>query len=218
MKSRLKVAVFGLACWGMLTPATTLNAATKSAANQKTTKQVKVADVSLHKGGMVVGKVVDGQGKAVFGVPVVVRHKGRNVAVVKTDNKGRYAVKGLRGGIHQIVAANTTQAVRLWSADAAPPQARKSTLLVAAGKVIRGQDGYYAGDAGYVAGGCPPAAAGAGACGIGGAGCGAGGFGAIDVITLATVGAAGTGLVYAIDTNDTLDDLQNQLDNLPQSP
>ena len=207
MKSRLKGAVFSLACWGMLFPTTSLVAADKT----PQTKQVKLHDVALHKGGTVVGRVVDKQGKPIYGAPVAVRHKGRNIAVVKTDKQGRYAVKGLRGGVHQLVAVNNTQTLRLWTAKSAPPKSQKSTLMVAKGPVVRGQDGCYVdatGQTAYAPGGAAMAAGN----GVGG------GFGAIDIITLATVGTAAGALVYAIDNNDTLDDIQSQLDSLPQSP
>jgi hypothetical protein len=92
--------------------------------------------------------------------------------------------------------------------------------------------GYLPMDQGYVppmdGGYCPPGAiAGGGGGGFGGGGFGggggaalagggggAGGFGMLDIVTLATVGTSVAALVYVIDNNNRLEDLEDAL----QSP
>ena len=66
-------------------------------------------------------------------------------------------------------------------------------------------------DGGY----CPPGAIGGdfgyggGAAGL--AGGGGGGFGMLDIVTLATVGTSVAALVYVIDNNNEIEDLQDAL-------
>jgi len=216
MKWFLKGAAVGLACWGMMVPRANLLAAEPVKKDTKVKVTANIADVTLHKGGVAAGQVVDSQGHTVANLPVSIRHEGKTIVRVKTRKDGTWVAKGLRGGLHQVAVGRDQQVVRLWSPNTAPPTARKLSTLVVSGKVVRGQDGYYYDPGygqecppgvGYVDGGaCPPA----GGCGI---------LGGLDVITVATVGASAAALVYAIDNKDKLDDLQDQLNNIPpQSP
>lgn len=104
-------------------------------------KQVpfKVADVSLAKGGLLVGRVLTSTGTAQAGSDVVLRYDGRTIARTRTDAQGRYAIKGVRGGMHEVLTPNGRQVVRLWSAQTAPPIARPEAILVNGDKVVRGQ-------------------------------------------------------------------------------
>ena len=233
----LKGAAVGLACWGMMVPATSAHAAEPAKADSvkktattakntvKKTATAKIADITLHKGGLAAGKVVDGQGNNVANLPVLIRHEGKTILKVKTRNDGTWIARGLKGGLHQVAVGRDQQIVRLWAPKTAPPTAKNFSTLVVSGKVVRGQDGYYY-DPGYAPGydqgydqgvyadgSCPQD----GGCGVGGGGLGGGGFGGLDVITLATIGTSTAALVYAIDNNNTLDDLENAAP-APQSP
>lgn len=188
-KKILRGAVVGLACWGMVAPQAAL------VAQENVTRRTQMNDVSLAKSGVLRGRVVDAQGKAVAGAKVAVGFAGRVVARTVTDDNGNYAVMGLRGGLHQVVTSAGSSTVRLWADGTAPATARGEVLTVA-GKVVRGQEGYMMmDDVQYAPGGyVPPPHA---------------GFGMLDVITLATVGTSAAALIYALDNNDKLDDLED---------
>jgi hypothetical protein len=230
MKWFLKGAVAGLACWGMMVPQTNLLAAEPVKQNTNVKVTANIADVTLHKGGIAAGQVVDSQGNTVANLPVSIRHEGKTIVVVKTRKDGTWVAKGLRGGLHQVAVGRDQQVIRLWSPNTAPPTARKLSTLVVSGKVIRGQDGYYYDpgqqqeyppNAGYADAGYVDAGYADGACCPPDDNCGGGGWcGGLDVITVATVGASAAALVYAIDNNNKLDDLQDRLNfiNIPQSP
>ena len=191
----LRRAVVGLACLGMVAPQPTTVAA------ERTVKRSQMADVTLARGGVLRGQVVNSQGKPVAGAAVVIRFAGTTVARTKADEEGHYAVKGLRGGVHQV---NTT-VTRLWTEGTAPASAR-SNLLTVVGRVVRGQN--YVQDPNYIPQGQfvqGPVVQGPVVQGP----VVDGGFGMLDVITLATVGTSTAALIYAIDTNNELDDLNN---------
>ncbi len=191
----LRRAVVGLACLGMVAPQATAVAA------ERTVKRSQTPDVTLARGGVLRGQVINNQGKPVAGASVVIRFAGITVARTKANQDGHYAIKGLRGGVHQVNSTVT----RLWTEGTAPASARTSLLNVV-GEVVRGQN--FVQDPNYIPQGqfvqgpivegpvVTPAY-------------GGGGFGMLDCITLATVGTSTAALIYAIDTNNELDDLNN---------
>lgn len=105
----------------------------------------KVTDVALATGGVLKGRFVDRQGKGIASAPVMVVHNGKEVASATTDTEGRFTVKNLRGGEHQVVMAQYVQPCRLWSEKTAPPAAKTESLIVASQGVVRGQDGMVCG-------------------------------------------------------------------------
>lgn len=120
-----------------------------------------VVDVTLKDGGVLLGQVVDPQGAPLAKVPVSLRDRDREVARTMTDSGGYFAVRGLRGGVYQLVAARGCGEFRLWKPGTAPPGSRQGALLVASRETVRGQ-------------GCEAASCDAGAgCGCG-SGCGSG--------------------------------------------
>jgi len=84
------------------------------------TPSPQVSDVSLKDGGILLGRVVDLQGAGVTGVPVSVKAQNREVAQTTTTADGRFVVKGLRGGVYHVAAAEGQGVYRLWSAGTAP--------------------------------------------------------------------------------------------------
>ncbi len=98
-------------------------------------------DIALAKGGVLQGKVVDQQAAAQAGEAVRVLQNGEVVATAKTDAQGRFAINGLRTGVHQIETSATKSVYRLWTPETAPPAARNSVLLVDGGDVVLGQSG-----------------------------------------------------------------------------
>src|SRR5262245_64323306 len=100
-----------------------------------------VTDIALRQGGVLVGQVVDPQGVAKAGTPVVIQFADKEVVRTTTDVNGVFAAQGLRGGAYQIKTTEGTTACRLWAADTAPPAARPAALVVAGQDLIRAQFG-----------------------------------------------------------------------------
>ena len=128
-----KRAAVCLACVGMVAPQAAM-------ASDKLTQSPTRVDVSLTAGGTLNGSVVNAAGEAQAGVPVTVRFKGHTVARAKTNTSGRFAVSGLRSGLHEVVTpvSHTTQ--RLWSADTAPKSAKTAVVVRPNTLIVRGQD------------------------------------------------------------------------------
>jgi hypothetical protein len=119
-----------LSLLGMLAPAQLLATAPEINA---------VKDVALHDGGVLVGQVVDPQGAAKAGTPVTISFDGQTIASTNTGSDGYFAVKGLRGGVHQVATTEGQGAYRLWAAGTAPPAAQEGVLVVAGNDLARGQ-------------------------------------------------------------------------------
>ncbi len=118
-----------LSCMGMLAPPSLAAVA-----------EAAVRDVALHEGGVLLGQVVDAQGAAKVAVPVSVVLTGKEIARVKTDAAGKFAVPNLRGGVYEINSAGHRGVYRLWSPQTAPPAAGKGLMLVSESDLVRGQD------------------------------------------------------------------------------
>lgn len=153
-----------------------------------------IKDVELSKDGVLYGKIYTPAGKAVSGAVVQLRYKGTAVAAARCDVNGQFAVSGVRGGAHEVVVGPLRSPVRLWSAGSAPKNATQGVIVALDETVVRAQDVYTECDP------CPPTT----------------GFGMLDVITLATIGTSTAALVYSIDNNNKLDDIQAALP--PASP
>ena len=100
-----------------------------------------MTDVALTSGGVFSGQVVDVQGRPQAGSTVAVSQTQQVVATATTDANGQFSIRGLQGGMYQVVAGQGMKSYRLWAPDTAPPGARQSALLVAGGEVVRGQGG-----------------------------------------------------------------------------
>jgi len=96
-------------------------------------------DVTLGQGGMLVGQVVDTQAKPLEKVTVSVRSQGQEVARALTDVRGYFAVRGLRGGIYEVTAAEGHGIYRVWMPGTAPPASQQGVLLIAGQDMVRGQ-------------------------------------------------------------------------------
>ena len=189
----LRGAAVALASCGMMLPGGTLSAADQPSKNVRDSVQASVVtDVALGAQGVLVGHVVDEQGRALDGATVQVSFGAAVVARTVADQNGRFAVQGLRRGQHRILAGKTEQIVRLWVAQTAPPAARNSALIVNGQSVVRGQFG-----------------------GLGGLS----GVGAVAGIAAGAVGVttAISAQNDADDLQDQVNTLQDQVNNLPSS-
>ncbi len=99
-------------------------------------------DVVLRDKGVLVGRIVDGQGLAVAKSPVSFQLSGKEVARVVSNDMGRFEVTGLKGGVYQVASTGHQGNYRLWAPRTAPPAAAKGLSIVSQPvDVIRGQYG-----------------------------------------------------------------------------
>lgn len=97
-------------------------------------------DVALREGSVLVGQVVSAEGTGLEDISVSLRTQGKTVLTTRTGKGGYFAVKGLHGGVYQLVAQDGHGVYRLWSAGTAPPAAQEGAVLVVGNDVLRGQD------------------------------------------------------------------------------
>lgn len=191
-------AVAVVACLGMILPQ-----AGAADGIAEPTQSIQHIDVALHDGGLLVGQVVDRQGKAQQGVQVGLLQQGRKLVQTQTDQMGRFAIKGLTGGAYEVATADTHIPVRAWQKSMAPPHAAPGALVVE-GMTVRAQ-----GTTGYINNGAY-ASNGGGLFGYGGfSGWGAGGGGigaAIAANPLMAVGVVGALIAVPVAVADDDDD------------
>jgi hypothetical protein len=90
----------------------------------------KPTDIAMQDGGVLVGQVVNPDGSPVAGVPVSFRQNDKDWVGPKTGPDGVFAVKGLRGGVYQVAAAEGRRTCRVWALGTAPPKAQQQVVLV----------------------------------------------------------------------------------------
>lgn len=97
----------------------------------------KIEDLSLQNG-LLVGGLVDQNGKGVEDAPVVIGQNGKPVADVRTDAEGRFAVKGLTPGVYQVVSHGGLTTYRVWEEGKAPAEAKRGVIHTVDAKIARG--------------------------------------------------------------------------------
>jgi hypothetical protein len=192
-----------LACCGLLVPQMSVAAETPAAAPAARQAAQKSADVALTKEGMLVGAAYTPDGKQLDGAQVVITQNGTEVVRTNTDKNGAFAIAQMKTGTYQIGIGDKVAPIRVWTADTAPPKAKQKAILVT-GEIVRGQETYYESGHDYYEycpdGHCPPA--------------GGGPLLGLDIITLATVGAATTAAVVTIINLNKLNDIEDRLDQI----
>ncbi|MBN2022403.1 MAG: carboxypeptidase regulatory-like domain-containing protein [Pirellulales bacterium] len=153
----LKGAALSLACLGLVLPTPLVQAATvptDPAANAAGPAKA-VIDVGLHKGGVLLGQVVDAQGVPQAKVPVTLLDKDRPLVRTATDASGYFVVAKVPSGTYRVVADQTQGIYRLWAPETAPPAAQQGALLVIGHGPVRAQQGpiaYWLGNPWVIAG------------------------------------------------------------------
>ncbi|MFP6700994.1 MAG: carboxypeptidase-like regulatory domain-containing protein [Planctomycetaceae bacterium] len=137
----------GLSCLGMLLPQAAMSATPRLVQNSA------MSDVVLGVRGTLVGRVVDGRGRAMSGRTVRVHRGTKLIAWVQTDRTGRFTVQNLPGGPYAVTSGSATQLVRAWAAGSAPPRTAAAIVLVDQPLVVRGQDGEVAAESDGLLGG-----------------------------------------------------------------
>ncbi len=110
------------------------------------TVAIRSSDYLLGQGGVLAGSVLNQGGLPVSGLPVQVLHEEHVIATAVSDEKGQFAVQGLRNGPHTVRLGASQQPVRLWSNTAAPPAAVSRMAIVVDEEVVRGQCGESCGE------------------------------------------------------------------------
>jgi hypothetical protein len=99
-------------------------------------------DIVLKDKGVLVGRIVNAQGRPVANSPVSLQAAGRKVVRVVSDNQGRFKATGLNGGVYHVASTGHQGAYRLWAPRTAPPTAAKGLSIVSQPvDVVRGQYG-----------------------------------------------------------------------------
>jgi hypothetical protein len=89
-----------------------------------------VTDVALVQGGLLQGQVVNPvNGSGMANVPVTLRTQDQIVASTTTGADGRFAIQGVRGGVHQVVAGEGQGIYRFWAPGTAPPAAQVKAVV-----------------------------------------------------------------------------------------
>ncbi len=100
-----------------------------------------VRDVELKYGGLLVGRLLDPNGRPLANQEVSILAAGKVLAATRSDAEGVFAVSSLRGGVHQINTTDIAQVCRLWTNGTAPPEAPQSIEIVSGQDLVRGQYG-----------------------------------------------------------------------------
>lgn len=129
---RIQTTLALLACIGFIVPSTII--AAPPAPSTKTT----TADIALDAGGLLTGKVVDQAGQAVPNATLVFKTGQHQLVETLADDNGAFRIKSLQGGVYQMTADGFASTARLWTAQTAPPHAKKTATLVT-GTIVRGQ-------------------------------------------------------------------------------
>lgn len=98
-------------------------------------------DIELAQDGLLTGRLVDAEMRPLAAADVAISTNGRVVANTVTDDRGVFAVAGLRSGFHQIAAGDAVRNCRFWAVGTAPPRATQGMQIVADDSVVRGQWG-----------------------------------------------------------------------------
>lgn len=142
--SLVQGAAVALATLGLMIPAPSLQAAQGSQKVAVQSTNASILDIGLEQG-VFAGRVVDHTGTPAKNAEVVVRQGSHEVAKTTTDANGRFAVKGLRGGVYEIASGKTVGTYRVWQSEVAPPAAKEQALLVLGENGTRGQFGAMGG-------------------------------------------------------------------------
>jgi hypothetical protein len=139
----LRTVMLLLSCLGLLIPSPVVAAITApaKAAGETPRPMPKALDVELHKGGMLVGQVVDAQGTPQVKMPVSLTQGDKTLANAATNRGGFFAVSGVSAGTYRVAAGKTQGIYRLWAPGTSPPTAQQGTLLVVGQGPSRGQNG-----------------------------------------------------------------------------
>ena len=122
----------------VLVPQLTI-ATTPEVKTEKPSRLPQLTDIALKKGGTLIGRITDREGKLLGQQKIVVRQENQLVAEVTSGKNGEFIVEGLRGGIYEIASQQGAGSFRAWAEGTAPPSAKQFAVLIEGDEVVRGQ-------------------------------------------------------------------------------
>ena len=125
---------------GLLMPQAAM-AETSARATSGRQQDAVIADIALTSGGVLHGQVVDAQNKPLAGTKVALRSINGQEFSAETNEKGHFALSGLKGGTYTAATEGSSGTFRLWAADTAPPSAIPGVMLMPGRETVRGQMG-----------------------------------------------------------------------------
>jgi hypothetical protein len=105
---------------------------------------VRWYDVSLDGNGAMHGHILNQSGASISHAKVSVYRLNQIVLSTETNDQGEFTIRGLRGGLYQVVASNANgesgvALYRVWAAGTAPPSSISDVVMVMRQEVVRGQ-------------------------------------------------------------------------------
>lgn len=141
----LKGAAVTLAALGTMLPAPQLDAAENKAPLKIERTNAAVLDVTMSAEGVFAGRVVDHTGTPSAGAAVVITQAGKEVAKTTCNERGAFAVSGLRSGVYEVASGKTSGSFRVWTEAAAPEVSKEQALLILGENGTRGGSGTFGG-------------------------------------------------------------------------
>jgi hypothetical protein len=115
-----------------------------------------VIDVSLQGGGQVNGQLMGPNGLGAPRQTVFFLRQGAMVGACQTDDAGRFAIKGLTGGVYEVRSSQGGALLcRCWAPQTAPPSATSNLMLSTSSQVVRGQTCFCNGSCSWLKGPLP---------------------------------------------------------------
>ncbi len=131
-----------LATWGIIAPQMSFAAAGAPTADaQPAVSQARVVDIALDDAHVLSGQLVDAQGIGKNDCWVRVLSGDQVIGEALTDYQGAFAISVPRGGVYTLSDGEATALIRVWTAQAAPPSAKPSVLMVSDPELARGRLG-----------------------------------------------------------------------------
>lgn len=124
---------------GVLTPATAATSAEPVGDVAARSRALAVQDAVLSKSGALHGRVYNAQGKPQSGLDVLVVASRGEAVRSRTNERGEFAVGGLKGGVYTIAAGHGVRTVRAWADGTAPRAAERQVMIVSDPRVVLGQ-------------------------------------------------------------------------------
>jgi hypothetical protein len=98
-----------------------------------------VVDVRLDEQGSLRGTLVSVSGQPLAARPLLLQQFGGAEVRTESDATGGFVLRGVRAGMHRLVADDQIATCRVWTNAAAPPSAADRLTVVAGRPLIRGQ-------------------------------------------------------------------------------
>lgn len=131
-----------LATWGMIAPQLSLAAVGNPAVDApRSGAPARVVDVALNEHSVLSGQLVDAQGVGKHDCRVRILSDEQVIGEALTDYQGRFSISVPRGGVYTLSDGEASALVRVWTAQAAPPSAKASVLMVSDPELARGRLG-----------------------------------------------------------------------------